>query len=366
LKNNKILKWFGLFIVAVMALSMLAAGLLYRENDSSDTTADAADILANQNQATFNYEITFDTNTLKELNALRFAAKTSLTDKQAIDDAVLGVEGVSKISSKFVKQPNETDWYYFAEVTLKRTSDTLAVSDAISLLEVFDSEEGSFEAMKYMTIASPGKVSIHNTDLNVDRDFNFEVTTLSAIVSLETLPEDSITVSGTMTLKGNAIQSLDLLEQMNNTGAPKQFSATSSFTIVSLEDEFVLEAEKDSNIFDENYLRESVLALDGNAEMYFDASDTGAASVLFFDESAVTALTKLFEDSNFSVTVTRTANFDENYFSVPELGSLLSYPEGSFTAKVSPERKAGDEVELSLYGYYSRDKILFISAEEMK
>ncbi|MEK6958624.1 MAG: hypothetical protein AABW59_01120 [archaeon] len=364
MQNNEMLKWFGLFIVAVMALSMLAAGLLYRENDTSGADVDAANILANQNQATFNYTITFDTNALKELNALRFAAKTSLTDKQTIDDAVLKVSGVSKISSKFVKQPNETDWYYFAEVSLKRDSDSSLISSEISKLEVFTSDASSFEAMKYMTISSPGKVSIHNTDLNVDRDFNFEISTLSSIVSLETIPNDNITVSGTMTLSGNAIQSLDLLEKLNNTSSPKQFSASGNFTIVSVENELTLDAEKDSNVFDENYLRAEITKLDSNAQMYFDSSSGAKASILFTTDSAVASLEKLFTDANFSVTTARTANFDENYFTVPEIGLDLKYPQGTFTASVSPSKKAGDEVLLNINGYYSRDSILFISAEE--
>ena len=71
--------------------------------------------------------------------------------------------------------------------------------------------------MKHMTINVPKSVILHNTDLNIDRNYSFPSTTLSTLTQINTLPGDELTVEGTIQLQSTAIVSIELIESVNKT-----------------------------------------------------------------------------------------------------------------------------------------------------
>ena len=217
--NSTMVRALGIIILVVMAFSMIAGAFLMADRGSNpDQTVDPnANNLPEPNASTFNYTLTFDANAIRDLSSIRFGAMTSSLDKTSIDSAVLKIEGVSKVSSQFRKTtPNATDWVYLADISLKKNTDPQTVASAIGDLNSFDKNQG-FDAMKLITISVPTSVMLHNVDLNIDRNFSFPSTTLSALAQMNTKSSDELVVSGSIQLQGSAIISINLLEQENIT-----------------------------------------------------------------------------------------------------------------------------------------------------
>jgi hypothetical protein len=221
METHNIIKIFAIVIVAVMAFSMLAAGLLYAKNDTSSGT-DTTNNLPTPSATPFTYNVSFDANALKELGTIRLSANTALSDKQSIDAGVLNVAGVLKVNSQFRKTAlDANDWYYIAEVSLKKNTAPIPVVQNLFDLNYFEQDKKSgFFAAKYITISAPSSVMLHNTDLNIDRNFSFDSQTLSALAGLNTSPGDRLGITGTVTIAGSAVTALSLVEEINKTQQP--------------------------------------------------------------------------------------------------------------------------------------------------
>jgi len=220
MENSTILKIVAIFIVVFMALSMIAAGLLYVENpSSSNPQSGSTDTLPEPTASTFTYNVSFDANALKALDSIKIAPYTASADKAAIDSAILKIEGVSRVSSQFKKPALDSNvWYYIADISLKKNADSADIAQKIFDYNLFDqSKRFEFFAAKYMTISAPASTMIHNTDLNIDRNYSFDSTTLSALANLSTTPGDNLIISGTIQLQGKTVLSLSLAEERNLT-----------------------------------------------------------------------------------------------------------------------------------------------------
>ncbi|MFA6268361.1 MAG: hypothetical protein WCW13_05470 [archaeon] len=213
MEKEKIVQFLGIFVFAFMALSMLAAGVLYNEKDTSSTTN--TDTLPQAQENAFNYTLTFNAITTKELASLRLGAMTSESNKTLIDASVMKVEGISKVTSIFRKTAFDSNsWLYLAEVSLKKNYNAAQVSDSIKAISYFDQSQDP-QAMKYMVIAVPSSAFIHNVDLNIDKNFSFPATTLSTLANSATQVGDEISVQGTAKIQGKAIMSIELIEIKN-------------------------------------------------------------------------------------------------------------------------------------------------------
>lgn len=218
-EKDKVYKALGLFIVIFMALSMIAAAALYVQSDSSSSSGATPDTLPQAQASSFDYNVSFQTKSVKDAGTLKLATITSIVDKAAVDAAVLKVAGVSKVTSSFSKtSPDSTNWFYVATITLKTGSSAETVANAVFDLNEFDqSQRAAFGALKVIVISAPASTIIHNTDLNIDRNFSFESTTLSALAQLATQPGDDLLIFGTMTVQGKTALSMSLSEEKNLT-----------------------------------------------------------------------------------------------------------------------------------------------------
>ena len=366
MEKQDIIKWFGIIIVIVMAASMFAIGTLYMEGDSSASSS-SQDLLPSDalNASTFSYTLSFNTTALKELNSFRMIAETTELDKQAIDLAIEKVDGVSKVSSRFTSASGGT-WYYFAEVVLKRGSDPKTVSTAVLSLDFFSINPSSAEAMKYMTISSSQVVELYNEDLNITRDYNFGSATLSSLVGMDTLPNDSITVEGTMSLQGATITALELTEKTNLTAAAKQYTASASLPIVSLEEGLMFQGTVplDLNV-NQDALKAELATIDINAQIFLFSFGEQQS---FFGSSVktnkATEISVLLTKYGLSAPILQPATFDLNSVIIPELGKELSYPLGVVKAQIKPNHLVGDVVSLTLDVSVTRGIISSINATE--
>ena len=366
-KEDKV-KWLGILIIALMAFSMLAYAYISILSDKSGSSASASqDTLPSDslNASTFTYTLSFDTVALKELNSFRMIVETTEIDKQKIDLAVEKVEGVSKVASQFKKADGDA-WYYYAEVALKKGYDTKAVSAAVLGLDFFSSNPSSGEAMKYMTISSSQKVVLHNTDLNITRDYNFGTSTLSSMVNMDTQPNDAITVEGSIKLQGSTVTALELAEKANLTSAPKTYNIFASLPIASLEEGIMFqgEAPMDANI-DQNALKADLAAIDQNAQIFFfsfGSQNSFFGSAVKTDR--VSDINAVLTKYGLSAPIIQPATFDLNSVNIPELGKELPFTKGPLKAEVAPGHKAGDLVSLALEVTVIRGTIDGINAKE--
>ncbi|MCX6803223.1 MAG: hypothetical protein NTY48_01480 [Candidatus Diapherotrites archaeon] len=219
MKKDNMLKLLGIFVVVFMAGSMAAAVLYSDKDNSSSNNNNTVDTLPEPQTSEFNYTVSFDANALKELGTVKLVAFTSVLDKELIDNAVLSKGKVSKISSKFVKESlDSNDWMYLADLSFKKNS-----LSAVAIAEIFDinyfnsARRTDFGAAKYITITAPKYLILHNSDLNIDRNFPLENNVLSALAGLNTTTGDNLIISGKMTVNGKVIVSVELSEQRNLT-----------------------------------------------------------------------------------------------------------------------------------------------------
>ena len=213
--KTQVVRYLGIFVLIVMALSMVAVILSVERNSSNNPSS--TDTLPVAKDNPFDYTLSFNATAIKDLSSARIAGMTNETNKALIDSSILKITGVSKVSSQFKKTSVDSNlWVYLAELSLKKGADLFTVTKSLSDLNYFDKSQG-VEAMKYITISVPSSVMLHNIDLNIDRNFSFPATTLSTLASVSTQSGDELIVGGNITVQGQIINSISLLEQQNLT-----------------------------------------------------------------------------------------------------------------------------------------------------
>ncbi|MGI6589286.1 MAG: hypothetical protein ACOX1V_01320 [Candidatus Iainarchaeum sp.] len=213
MEQEKMVKYFGIFITITMVLSLFAyVGYVALSNP---TTPSDNENYFEPTATTLSYNLSFDTNAIKDLSSFRIALTTSIEDKSMIDIEVKKIDGVNNVVSQFKKENiSSKEWIYFAEVTIKKNAIIKEVVNKIYSLDFFkDSTEKI--AMKHMTISVPKSVILHNPDLNIDRNYSFPTSVLSTLTSIETLPGDELVVEGVVSLQGSVINSIELVEVEN-------------------------------------------------------------------------------------------------------------------------------------------------------
>jgi hypothetical protein len=215
---NKLAQTLGIILLAVMAFSMLAGALLYVDRPSTNTTnQDPQTDIPIPTDTQFTYNIDLNTTAIKDLDSARIGLMTTNLNKAEIDLGVQKISGVSKVSSQFKKNsPDANNWLYLADLTLKKNTDLMTILTQIIDLNYFDKTQG-YDAMKYMTISAPQWTIIHNTDLNIDRNFAFTQTTFMALTRISTNPSDEIEVEGQISVQGKAMLAINLYEKQNYT-----------------------------------------------------------------------------------------------------------------------------------------------------
>jgi hypothetical protein len=209
------LKLLGAAIGILMITSMFAMALLY--SDREDDSQPNLNIDPSLQPTATKYTVNFDANVLKELSSLKLFSKTVEMDIQKIDRSIMAIDGIRNIRSNFTT-PEDKTWIYTAELTIKKDYSLNEIISKIQELEYFE----EIQPVKYVTITAPNTpIIITNKTLGIDKNYSFETDTLSAIVDINTMPKDKISISGNMSLQGNTITSLELYEMFNYNNPPE-------------------------------------------------------------------------------------------------------------------------------------------------
>ncbi|NMA44604.1 MAG: hypothetical protein GX950_02225 [Candidatus Diapherotrites archaeon] len=268
MNNNDLVKYLGILIALVMLVSFIGFGLLYGNNINTSAIDTSTEQLVD-NKEEFSYNISFDTSALSEINALRLVASTTSIDKDEIDSLVSKVSGVSRVSSRLTKLADFEGWFYYAEVYLKKGVDSSIVAENILAIDLFSKDPSESQVVKYMTISAPASVKLFNPDSNISRDYNFESTTVSALVDLATLPGDKISVTGTIKLIGKTITGLELIEESNSTNTPTNYTVKQKLVLSELEEDIMFEGEREaSSYLSQEDLKKEINLLDENASVF--------------------------------------------------------------------------------------------------
>jgi hypothetical protein len=352
MEKDTLLKIIGILVVVALAGSMIAVAFNYTQ-DTPTAETDLDTVNQEQTQS-FDYTITFDTNVLSELSAIRIALQTTELSKQEIDQTIGKLSGVSRVRSSEFRNLSD-GWYYFAEIDLKKNT---IITDAVQEIKDLNYFDGMEEVMKRVSINTALQtIKVHNADNNITRNFDFDYATTFATVSLDTMPGDKITVSGSITLQGKTILSLELIEGTNQTAQVKTFMTQKEFEVISVEEELFFEAKLDGNV-DQNYYDDLLSEIDANMQkFYYNNSYVGQttkANMTLIKEvfSAANTLTlkqngKIFLDKTYVADINK--EFDIN---------------SEVNIELLADTKVNDTVLAELTIYVERDELVDIVAVE--
>ena len=354
--KTKSMQILVIIVVIALAGSIIAVAFTYN-SDEPTTTINPADIL-NTPASAFDYEIGFDANVIKELTSIRIAVDTSSIDKPAIDRTVKDLDEVSRITSSSFRKTGEDQWFYFAEIDLKKSA---VISDAVQSIFAIDFFGVERQAMKRVTINTPKTISVKNADLNITRDFTFDYPTTVTLANLTTMPGDIITVFGTIKLQGKAVLELELSESNNSTAQPEIFTIQESLALTILGEDLFFEAMFDGNV-DQNTFEAQVKAIDANAEaMAFTFGETTSLAL----RSTTTYLSELQTDlAEYGGDFYQIGEFDFASIFIEDLNQEVVLTPGSFQAKLTTNHSQGETIPLELTVSVARDTASIAQAEE--
>lgn len=213
INEEKRIRAFAVFVVTMMALSMVALILYVPPNPTNEDTPPEPIV------SRYNYTLSFDSNVVRDIWIIKAFAFTDVFDKDAIDNHVLDINGVLKVSSQFKKESiDSVDWLYVAEIVVNRGSNIRRIVNDFLDINFFNKEKRDESgALKQMTIVAPKNLMIHNVDLNIDRNFSFETDSLPVWVNTDTSIGDELAVQGNMVMQNKDIIELLLVEVRNIT-----------------------------------------------------------------------------------------------------------------------------------------------------
>lgn len=348
-------KYIGLFIAIAMAGSLIAAGFIYMDPDQLIEPIDS-DILSSARPTMQTFDIKFETTIIRELQSIRIAAETDSLNKNDIDILVRSLDSVSRVSgSRFITF--EDGWYYLAEIDLRSDVNINQAIEDILSIEYFN---GVNEVMKRATIAVPEVTTLYSPALDLNRNFVFPYDTGIALINVNTFPSDDIFVSGEITLQGNEIISLELIEVQNFTNAGENYFINKTMEIIDLEDELFFEGQIDLNK-DIDFFESELKSIDQEANIFFFESQD---SLSFFGQSKtenyleLQALFSDFEEIEFK----KVAYFELDEIFIPELNETVSLRENVFNTQVEVGKEIGQSVNLEIIINVSRSSAGIVSA----
>lgn len=341
-------KIIGIIIIVALAGSMIAAAIIYMP-ESSQINPD----ITPTDQPTFNYEISFETQVIQELESIRIAAETSEINKTKIDSEIQNVEGISRIQFSEFRNVGDGNWFYFAEITLRKNFDLEKIVEDIFKINYFDGEK---QAMKKVSISTPQEnIDLNSSDLNMSRKFVFEYPTTFTIASIETLPGDKIIVEGTISLKGNTIVFIELVEIENKTDLPEYYYVDKEFELLELGEELFFEVKGD---FNADYYSEQISLLENSYAFPYNDSLIGQTNIE--DKEFVK---NLFED--FELELNRAGKiFVEDVF-VEELDETFSFND-EIEIQISDEKTVGEIINVELTISKTRKTLGIAGSKEIK
>lgn len=338
----------GIFIAVAMAGSLIAAGFMYMDPDQLIEPIDPNTIFDAQPQQQ-NFEISFQTTVLSEIGSIRVAAETDSLNKNDIDITIRSLENVSRVGgSRFVT--HENGWFYLAEIDLRNSENINETINEILALEFFN---GDSEVMKRVTISVPEETTLYNSAIDLERRFVFPYQTSVALVQINTLSQDTIFVEGTISLQGNNIISLELLESENLTTKGENYFVSKTFLVSEIDDNLFFEGSVnlDTNTeFFENRIEEI------NSDSYIVFFEMNEI-INFFGQSKI----ENFEEINnlfsefLEVEFFKSTTFELNEIFVPELNEIVFLNENNFSTQIPAKTNIGDEVTINLMININRD-----------
>ncbi|MDD4250837.1 MAG: hypothetical protein PHX27_01440 [Candidatus ainarchaeum sp.] len=325
-------KIIGIIILIALVGSMFAAALIYAPQPPAQNNQP----LVPQNQTIYEYNINFQTSVIQELDFIRIAVETSELNKNDIDLEIQSIPGVSRIqSSQFIS--NNTDkWVYFAEINLRKKINVIDVVNEIFELKFFN---GDKQAMKRVSIITPKEnIELIHKDANFSRKFLFEYETTFAIVNLETMANDEISVNGTIKLQGNNIVSIELMELENKTNIPEIFFVEKEFELNEVGEELFFEVKGED--FNATYYSEQVNLIEGSMAIPFENSLFGQTN-----QDNKELLVDLFQDFNLKLNKMATIFINEVF--IKDLNKSIDF-NTSFNIEVSLDSFTGKKSMIRL------------------
>lgn len=346
--SEKTKKYMGIFIAVAMAGSLIAAGFIYMDPDQLIEPLDPNTLLDAQ-PTVQTFEINFQTTVINELKSIRIAAETDSININDIDITIRSLDSVSRVSgSRFINF--EEGWYYLSEIDLRPDSDIDQAIENILSLEYFN---GINEVMKRATISVPEATTLYNPQLDLNRNFVFPYETSVALVSTQTLPLDEINVSGEITLRGNEIVSLELIEEQNFALMGENYFINKNLEIIKIDDQLFFEGQVDLNK-DTDFFEQELKLIDEEANIFFFESQD---SLSFFGQSKIenySTIKSLFESFE-KIEFSKLGYFELEEVFIPDLNQTITLTESEFNTQIGVGKEVGQNINLEIIINVGRD-----------
>jgi hypothetical protein len=145
---------------------------------------------------------------------------------------------------------------YIAEVSTKVADENITqfvydIQKATGLLDIY--------AAKKALIKIPKSIKMKNSDLNIEKEFEFEQPFAEGLVELQTIANDKIQISLGVQASGSKIISRTAYETNNESLTPEQYSTDALLKINELNYSLIFSGPFDYNGFDVNILQTALL-----------------------------------------------------------------------------------------------------------
>jgi len=259
------------FIIAIMIFSVFGFGL-YFSSGNKKTNNENKTVKPNpQDLQPMQFTADINGNVIKILNRFTIFAYTNESDISKIDKEILKLKNIENIDSHFsINQ----------QAQIKATYTYIANVSGMDLTKnILENEIKDVNILEnpiiypFADVNVPQIITFENKDLNLEKKYDIDKTTIQAIVSPNTKKGDLINIKAYATFINNSLTKLVAEEQKNFSLEPKTFEFATPYKF-NFEKTIVLLNGEDLNKVDLNKYKEKDFNLNSFGKMsYFETND---------------------------------------------------------------------------------------------
>lgn len=242
-KGYSTTQWLALIVVALMALSGLAAALLSGNNFFAPSNPVEPPPLDNNDTTPVAFRADVNTTIADLIPAFKLFATARSQDIDAIDTQIRSLGGVLALQSQFVQDPQAPgQLLYTADIAFSK--ELISHENLFALIRANTAQ--SLSAPSFYPAALfevPKTVRLQNTDLGLEKPYTFSDQLVQGFISEQTQKNDLVLAQLDVSLIGETISQQQALEITNWTAEPQPHKLIIQLPVESFRNELALNAD---------------------------------------------------------------------------------------------------------------------------
>ena len=297
----------AIFMAVIMFGSILGIFGLQGNSNNNAPEGYVPDVPVNQTPTAVPYEVpTVDATVLELFPTIIIIAKSGDFELNETTSKILSIEEVISINNAQFFDSASSNENFRADIRLNSPESIQTAFDSISAIESLT----NIQIFPQALVSLPESVEFRNEGLDLTQEHTFVEPQTQAYVTMNTLKGDELTVSLNASFEGSVLVSLNAFELSNSSSASQIYFTDDSFSIASLENEFLVRGSVD-------YSQRELLE---NAKTIIEENN-GASTIQVSPLN--TSMSVYFSDSNS--------------FFAEDLNFLLSSFEGVVSNNIAPD-----------------------------